>query len=357
MNSAKVSLLGSVSFSTNSGDASNRTADFGFDDIPADERKSRVKEIFSSVASNYDLMNDVMSAGIHRLWKDEFVSMIGIGAGARMKKDWAPRFLDVAGGTGDIAFRIARELLEHQPSITADSSPMTDTHTEFDVNRDTPGALKVDPVITVCDINPGMLAVGKERLAKQGYPPDLLTFEEGDAEELTQVCLHLTPCLLPSFSIVSMHIDPVNSPSLSLSPSLPLSLSLSLCLSVWKFPAESFDVYTIAFGLRNVTDKAAALRAAYRVLRPGGRLLILEFSHVTTPVLQQAYDMFSMRAIPALGQLVAGDAESYRYLVESIRRFPRQEELLGMLREAGFRAASFTNLSCGVVAIHSGYKL
>jgi demethylmenaquinone methyltransferase/2-methoxy-6-polyprenyl-1,4-benzoquinol methylase len=243
-------------------------ASFGYRDVPATDKAGLVRQVFDSVAPRYDLMNDLMSAGIHRLWKAALVDVLNPRPGERL--------LDVAGGTGDVAFRILRRQGER-------------------------------PDVTVCDVNPAMLAVGRDRAADRGLLEGLV-WSAGDAE------------------------------------SLP-------------FPARSFDGYTIAFGLRNVTDIDKALVEAHRVLRPGGRFYCLEFSKVTSPVLGRAYDAYSSRALPLLGRLVAGDAESYRYLHESIRRFPAQRALAERLRQAGFANVSWRDMTLGVVALHGGWRI
>jgi len=258
-----------------------------------------VKEVFSKVAQKYDVMNDFMSAGAHRLWKDDFVGMMGLRAAAKVQPDRVPRFLDVAGGTGDIAFRITQALFAaYDPATVLNAGPRGD------------GSAPQDRQVVVCDINPEMLAVGRQRAPVQlpGDQHAVVGFVEGNAETLP-------------------------------------------------FPDDTFDVYTIAFGLRNVTNKEAALREAYRVLRKGGRLMVLEFSHVTNPLLAQLYDTYSFNVIPKLGGLVANDTASYQYLVESIRRFPTQGELQAMVSDAGFQCSTYTNFSFGVVAVHSGFKL
>ena len=248
------------------------TVSFGYEDVAPEEKTRRVGEVFSSVASKYDLMNDAMSGGLHRLWKDKFVR--------RVKPRAGEQILDMAGGTGDIAFRMARS-----------------------------GAS-----ITVADINPEMLAVGIERAAERGIAsgrePDAgsLVWSEANAEQL-------------------------------------------------QWPDRFFDAYTIAFGIRNVTDIPRALREAHRVLKRGGRLFVLEFSTTQWPGFAEAYDAYSHHLVPRLGQLLAGDADSYRYLVESIRRFPPMPEFERMIREAGFTQTKVEPLLGGLVAIHSGWKI
>jgi 2-methoxy-6-polyprenyl-1,4-benzoquinol methylase len=249
-------------------------------------------------------MNDLMSGGIHRLWKDEFVNMMGIQASAaryvannNTETRRIPRLLDVAGGTGDISFRVAQQFFKH---FGSDVTALCNEPTMDETLRQ----------IVVCDINPEMLAVGKSRAPEVlGHTEsNLVGFVEGNAEKLP-------------------------------------------------FESNSFDFYTIAFGLRNVTNKQAALNEAYRVLRPGGRLLVLEFSHLENPLMQAVYDQYSFTVIPKLGQVIANDSESYQYLVESIRRFPKQEELKQMFIDAGFNCVVYTNMTFGVVAVHSGFKL
>jgi demethylmenaquinone methyltransferase/2-methoxy-6-polyprenyl-1,4-benzoquinol methylase len=239
---------------------------FGYTPVTGDEKNSRVRGVFDSVAENYDLMNDVMSAGMHRCWKDRLIRKIGPRPGKS--------YLDVAGGTGDIAFRLHRATNGQAP-------------------------------ITVCDINDSMLAVGRDRAIDRGIVDiDWIT---GSAE------------------------------------ALPL-------------PDSSQDVYTIAFGLRNVTRIDDALSEAFRVLKPGGRFYCLEFSRVDPPAFRKLYDLYSFNAIPQLGRLIANDEESYRYLVESIRQFPDQNKLARRIAQAGFAHVRYNNLQFGLVAIHTGLK-
>ncbi|KAF5725955.1 2-methoxy-6-polyprenyl-1 4-benzoquinol methylase mitochondrial-like [Tripterygium wilfordii] len=259
---------------------------FGYREVREEEKTRMVSNVFSNVASNYDLMNDVMSGGLHRLWKDRLVSKLNPFPGMK--------HLDVAGGTGDVAFRI----LETITSIRRRVRQST-----FD------DYLQDETRIYVCDINPNMLNVGKNRAVERGLGEEKsLTWVEGDAEAL-------------SFEDLSM------------------------------------DGYTIAFGIRNVTHIEKVLAEAYRVLKRGGRFLCLELSHVEVPVFKDLYDYYSFSVIPALGELVAGDRESYQYLVESIRRFPSQEKFASMIADAGFQKVEYENLVGGVVAIHSGLKI
>lgn len=255
---------------TASEDSAER-ATFGFAEVDLDKKQGLVDGVFDRVAENYDLMNDLMSGGLHRLWKSEMVTWLGPSRSATR----IFRVLDVAGGTGDIAFRIA------------DRSPAAD--------------------ITVLDINAAMLAVGRRRAAEQRRDRRV-RFVDGNAE------------------------------------ALPI-------------PDGQFDAVTIAFGIRNVPRIDVALAEAFRVLRPGGRLMVLEFSQVDVALLDRAYELYSFKVIPSLGELVAGDGDAYRYLVESIRRFPSQESFAEMLRAAGFAKVSYRNLSGGIAAIHSGWKL
>lgn len=257
--------------------AENRTSaeggmetSFGFRDVAEGEKQGLVNEVFHKVARRYDIMNDVMSAGMHRLWKDAMVSAL------HPRRDPNYRFLDVAGGTGDIAFRIVE-------------------------------ASKRNAHGTVLDINGSMLGVGEERAVKKGLA-DHLTFVEANAE------------------------------------SLP-------------FEDQSFDAYTIAFGIRNVPRIDVALSEAYRVLKRGGRLLVLEFSEVEMPLLDRFYDAWSFNAIPRFGKMITGEAEPYQYLVESIRKFPNQKEFARMIGEAGFTKVTFTNYTGGIAALHSGWKV
>jgi demethylmenaquinone methyltransferase / 2-methoxy-6-polyprenyl-1,4-benzoquinol methylase len=243
---------------------------FGFSRLPLQDKQARVDAVFHRVASRYDLMNDLMSGGLHRIWKDIFVSRVKPSRKVRF------RHLDVAGGTGDIAFRVAKA-----------GSPLTE--------------------VVVLDINAGMLEEGRRRAAKRHFDA-AFDFVEANAEELP-------------------------------------------------FADDSFDAYTIAFGIRNVPRVENALAEAHRVLRRGGKFLCLEFSNVNVPILDRLYEAYSFRVIPRIGRLVAGDDKPYRYLVESIARFPDAERFCGKIAEAGFERASFTRLSGGIVAIHSGWKL
>ena len=248
-----------------------RDTHFGYRSVPLAEKQGLVDEVFTSVARRYDLMNDLMSGGLHRAWKDALVSAVNPPRDAR-----GFTVLDTAGGTGDVAFRIAR--------------------------AGGPGTR-----VTVCDINPDLLEVGRQRAVQRDLA-EAVSFMEGNAEALP-------------------------------------------------FPDKSFDAYTIAFGIRNVPRIDAALAEAFRVLRPGGHFLCLEFSQVDVPGFDRIYDLYSFNVIPALGRMVAGDAESYRYLAESIRRFPPPAIFADMIRSAGFRRVKFTRMTGGIVALHSGWRL
>ena len=249
-------------------DSDTGTTHFGFREVPRDEKQKLVGRVFTSVAAKYDLMNDLMSFGVHRIWKRWFAATSGVRRGDRV--------LDLAGGTGDIAALLL-------PQVGAEGS------------------------VVLGDINAAMLQHGRDRLLDRGFVRNL-DYAQVNAEALP-------------------------------------------------FADRSFDAVTIAFGLRNVTDKAGALGEMFRVLKPGGRVLILEFSAVRQEWLKPLYDFHSFRVLPRLGQLIANDAESYRYLAESIRRHPDQETLKAMLAAAGFANIDVRNLSAGIVAIHRGYKL
>jgi 2-methoxy-6-polyprenyl-1,4-benzoquinol methylase len=275
------------------------SAEFGFKQASSPEDKTRmVKEVFSSVADQYDLMNDLMSVGVHRLWKDCFVNSLRLGKGMHV--------LDVAGGTGDIAFRCFNGLLK---SERAPDLLFPDPNEDF-------GS------VTVMDINEEMIRVGKKRAVEKGY---VVEFNESSLDLNGR----------PSMRFVVGNAE-----------SLP-------------FEDNSMDVYTIAFGLRNVSKIPLALSEANRVLKKGGRFSCLEFSHVNVPILDKLYEFYSFGVIPEIGKLVAGDKESYQYLVESIARFPKPEQLCEMISEAGFEKelVSYETLSGGIVAIHNAYKI
>lgn len=248
-------------------DSTGRTTHFGFKDVAEDDKAGMVHGVFTNVASKYDIMNDVMSMGIHRVWKDALMDWL-------VPRD-GQRLLDVAGGTGDVAFRF----LGRAPGATA----------------------------TVLDMTESMLIEGQKR-AEASQMAEKLDWIVGDAMALP-------------------------------------------------FEDNTFDRYTISFGIRNVTRIPDALAEAFRVLRPGGRLMVLEFSQLPNDGLQKLYDLYSFNVIPRMGQLIAGDRDSYQYLVESIRRFPDQETFAAMIRDAGFEQVSYRNLSMGIAALHSGWKI
>ncbi len=248
-------------------DEHQETTHFGFQDIPESEKAGRVRGVFGSVASKYDVMNDAMSLGIHRVWKDAMMDWLAPRPGTRL--------LDVAGGTGDIAFRyLARAGQAHA---------------------------------TVLDLTEPMLIEGRKR---------------AEAERL------------------SGSLDWVVGDAMAL-----------------PFPDNTFDTYTISFGIRNVTRPQDALNEAYRVLRPGGRLMVLEFSQIPNELMQKVYDLYSFNIIPRMGQAIANDRDSYQYLVESIRKFPDQDTFLGMVKAAGFDNAKYRNLTMGIACLHSGWKI
>jgi demethylmenaquinone methyltransferase/2-methoxy-6-polyprenyl-1,4-benzoquinol methylase len=248
-------------------DNTEKTTHFGFETVPEGEKAGRVQGVFTNVASKYDIMNDVMSVGIHRVWKDAMMDWLAPRAGQRL--------LDVAGGTGDISFKfLGRAGSGHA---------------------------------TVLDITESMLVEGRQR-AEANDMATQLDWAVGDAMALP-------------------------------------------------FKDNTFDVYTISFGIRNVTRPQEALNEAYRVLKPSGRLMVLEFSQLPNPMMQKAYDLYSFNVIPRMGKLIANDADSYQYLVESIRQFPDQETFLSMVKAAGFENASYRNLSLGIAALHSGWKI
>jgi demethylmenaquinone methyltransferase/2-methoxy-6-polyprenyl-1,4-benzoquinol methylase len=243
------------------------STDFGFERVPRGEKAHRVRGVFDSVADHYDLMNDLMSGGVHRLWKQFTLSLANLRSGQRA--------LDVAGGTGDLAGGLAKQVGQRG-------------------------------LVVLTDINAAMLSKGRDRLIDAGQTGNL-RYVQANAERLP-------------------------------------------------FAANSFDCITIGFGLRNVTDKAAALASMQSVLKPGGQLLVLEFSHPVVPALKSLYDVYSFRILPLLGKLVARDEPSYRYLAESIRMHPTQERLLEMMQSAGLDGCRYHNLSGGIVAVHRGYK-
>ncbi|MCB1667970.1 MAG: bifunctional demethylmenaquinone methyltransferase/2-methoxy-6-polyprenyl-1,4-benzoquinol methylase UbiE [Porticoccaceae bacterium] len=244
-----------------------KTTDFGYKKVPVGEKAGKVADVFHSVAAKYDLMNDLMSGGIHRLWKRFTIELSGVRAGQKV--------LDIAGGTGDLTAKFSR-------------------------------LVGVNGEVVLADINDSMLKVGRDKLLDSGICGNV-RFAQADAQHLP-------------------------------------------------FPDNTFDCITIAFGLRNVTDKDMALRSMHRVLKPGGRLLVLEFSKPTNPVVEKIYDFYSFNVLPKMGQVVANDADSYQYLAESIRMHPNQETLKDMMDNAGFVNTKYYNMTSGVVALHRGFK-
>jgi 2-methoxy-6-polyprenyl-1,4-benzoquinol methylase len=267
---------------------------FGFKEVHSNEKQKHVNSVFTSVASSYDVMNDLMSGGVHRLWKQYLIQEVGVLKPERVYSEGRVvglrpvRVLDMSAGTGDIAFRLVS--LQQQ-------------------NAENPNDLASQLHVTLFDPNEAILNEAKKKASSLNIQPAVLDYKVGTAEDLSGI------------------------------------------------PDNSLDLYIISFGLRNTTSVEKALREAHRVLRRGGRFLCLEFSKVSDPILREFYRMYSFNVIPLMGQLVAGDRDSYQYLVESIEKFLDQEQLLEKMRDAGFSHVSYENLTLGVVALHSGYKL
>ncbi|CAG5122677.1 unnamed protein product [Candidula unifasciata] len=309
-------------YSTQSKEFNGAETHFGFQSVAEDEKENKVYEVFENVASKYDMMNDAMSGGVHRIWKDIFLERFAPSPGTKL--------LDVAGGTGDIAFRFLKYVdapahisTQQDFGIPKDAASRVlkkicrqrHHHLMMKVQRSSQNHRLDTPVlpdddsshVIVCDINQAMLDVGRQRAKQLGFTSGI-SWLQANAENL------------------------------------PL-------------PDNLFDAYTIAFGIRNCTHVQKVLDEAYRLLKPGGRFLCLEFSEVKNPLLRSIYDSYSFQVIPVMGQLIAGDWKSYQYLVESIRQFPNQEDFAAMIRAAGFRMVSYENLTFGVTAIHSGFKI
>ncbi|KAI9099769.1 ubiquinone/menaquinone biosynthesis methyltransferase ubiE [Phlyctochytrium arcticum] len=282
---------------------SEPTTHFGFQTVREAEKETLVGKVFGNVASSYDLMNDVMSGGVHRLWKDHFVRTLAPGPNTRI--------LDVAGGTGDIAFRLLDYVKANHPNHNAH--------------------------VTVVDINPAMLENGMKRAPSFGH--------------------HILGPAPPLPSSSDPSANPID--SLSAKPVPHLSFQVGNAENLHNIPDESVDAFTIAFGIRNCTHVDRVLKEAHRVLKKGGRFMCLEFGNVENPIVARFYDVYSFQLIPKMGELVANDRESYQYLVESIRKFPAQPVFAQMIRDAGFTVVGqgWEDLTFGVAAIHSGFKL
>ncbi|XP_062890195.1 2-methoxy-6-polyprenyl-1,4-benzoquinol methylase, mitochondrial [Mobula hypostoma] len=292
-----------VSVRALSGSAEQKQTHFGFETVPESEKARRVYKVFKNVAEKYDVMNDAMSFGIHRLWKDALLHKMNPLPGTKL--------LDVAGGTGDIAFRFmdyvkSQQERRRRQAVKLYQSPSWQQISDAYQQQDEADS-DLESKAVICDINKEMLKVGKQKAEQLNYSEGL-SWVVGNAEELP-------------------------------------------------FDDDKFDVYTIAFGIRNCTHIDHVLQEAYRVLKPGGRFLCLEFSKVENPIISSLYSLYSFQVIPVLGEVIAGDWKSYQYLVESIQRFPQQEEFREMIEDAGFYKVEYNNLTMGIVAIHSGFKL
>ncbi|XP_069789076.1 2-methoxy-6-polyprenyl-1,4-benzoquinol methylase, mitochondrial-like [Narcine bancroftii] len=292
-----------VSVGDYSYNAEQKQTHFGFATVPESEKAQKVYKVFQNVAEKYDVMNDAMSFGIHRLWKDSLLHTMNPLPGTKL--------LDVAGGTGDIAFRFmdyvrSQQEKQSRQAMKLHQSPSWQQISDAYQQQKEPNS-DLESKAIICDINKEMLKVGKQKAEHLNYTKGL-SWVVGNAEELP-------------------------------------------------FDDDKFDVYTIAFGIRNVTHIDHVLQEAYRVLKPGGRFLCLEFSKVQNPIISRLYNLYSFQVIPVLGEVIAADWKSYQYLVESIQRFPDQEEFKEMIENAGFYKVEYNNLTMGIVAVHSGFKL
>ncbi|KAL8439936.1 hypothetical protein Efla_004861 [Eimeria flavescens] len=324
---------------------------FGNRQVPVEEKKKLVDGLFTSVADKYDLMNDLMSWGIHRLWKNHFVELINFppiqanqypgeapGGPSASGAPEAFTILDLAGGTGDIAFRLVERAL--QQHTQQQQHQQQQQAAGFEAQPSAAGSSVYSAYeVTVCDINADMLRVGMSRAEERGLPVGPLVDTMASSSSSSRSGEVLLPRPSDFGRLGPLGLRWVRGSG----EELP-------------FADNSFNLITIAFGLRNFTSPARGLREALRVLKPGGRFLCLEFSKVENAVLSQLYDAYSFAALPLLGSLVAGDRDAYRYLAESIRKFPSQEELASLMQQQGFRHVAYSNMSWGVVAIHSGFK-
>ncbi|GCC29979.1 2-methoxy-6-polyprenyl-1,4-benzoquinol methylase, mitochondrial [Chiloscyllium punctatum] len=296
-------LVAPVFVRARSARAEEKQTHFGFEKVSESEKAEKVYKVFKNVAKNYDIMNDAMSLGIHRLWKDALIRMMNPLPGTKL--------LDVAGGTGDIAFRFMdyvrmQQERQSRQAVKSNQSPSWQQISDF-YQQQNKSDSDLGSKAVICDINKEMLKVGRQKAEQLNYSEGL-SWVVGNAEELP-------------------------------------------------FDDDKFDVYTIAFGIRNVTHIDHVLQEAYRVLKPGGRFMCLEFSKVQNPVISRLYNLYSFQVIPVLGEVIAADWKSYQYLVESIQRFPDQEEFKAMIEDAGFYRVEYSNMTSGIVAVHSGFKL
>ena len=330
-----------LSTTTSTSSSPPDTTHFGFANVPRHEKEGKVREVFANVADSYDVMNDFMSGGLHRYWKDYLVERTAVSSIVSLllqqqqqqqtQQQQPPpheadsstlKILDVAGGTGDISFRF----------MDAAMTAVTESN-----NSSSSNSSNIPIAVTVCDINTEMLRVGEQR-ARDRY---------GSSHVVGRHETNPT------------HDDSNTTTSTTENDNTPLRFVEGNAQQLDQFADNTYDLYTIAFGLRNVTDIDHALTEAYRVLKPGGRYMCLEFSQVPDPLLRTIYDQYSFTVIPELGHYVAQDRASYQYLVESIRKFSTQDELLHRMQRAGFSSqhTHYTNLTGGIVAIHEGWKL